>query len=266
MSRKKSRSGKKWWTPPYNYQAKRFKTKEEWTKSDDRAYAKAKRDGLIKASKQAKKQLRGPKGKFASTRPKKRAVASAAEQALAAGGIVGPAAPEVVWVEREHECAPPVFTGLHDKVAVPIEETRAQVAQIQRDIAEMKGKLRLASPQPTANPIETLAIINGPERPEGALGKLFDAARDNPLIAMAVVGAAIFVGYLMYRNYRRSHDDVGPSEPVVAELQIPIERPIGLPIAPRYGPSKPIEPPSNLNLPSAPAAFGSDKDGEGIFS
>jgi hypothetical protein len=199
MARKtksKGKSKKQLWTPPYNHAAKRFKSKEEWTKADWAAYRKAKREGRIAAAKQAKKQLRGPKGKFASKTPKKK---PAEVLAPAAAALVGPSE-SPVWVMEECQ---PTFTGLHDKVAVPIEETRLQVAQIQRDLAEMKGKLRLAPRQPSANPIETLAIINRTERPDGMLSKLLDSAKDNPLLALAAIAAAIFAGYMIYRNIRR---------------------------------------------------------------
>jgi hypothetical protein len=272
MPRKKTKTKKKLWTPPYNHAAKRFKTKDEWTKADWSAYRKAKREGRIAASKQAKKQLRGPKGKFAPKTPKKSKAAkegaAAAMQAAAAAAALADPSVETVWVEREHECPPcePEFPGLYTKVAQPLQMTSSQVAEIQKDIAEMKARLRLAPQRPAANPIETLAIVNRTERPEGVLSKLLDSAKDNPLLALAAIAAAIFAGYMLYRTMRQRGESQGGD--LVAGLQMPSEQPTGLPTGDeRYGTTKPgVEPPSNINLPNTEPAFGDDKDGEGIFS
>lgn len=268
MARKKStKSSTKWWTPPYNHEAKRFKSSEEWTKKDWSEYRKAKREGRIKATYQAKKQLRGPKGKFTSAKPRKELLARS-DRGKAHDGAVGGLTQfpvEPVWVEREHQCPPciPDFPDVSKKLVDPLTDIYRTVKESARDIEILKERSRIQ-----ANPIESLAIINRTSNSGGFLSKISDAAKENPLIAMALVGAAILFGYLMYKSYRRALEARASTETAVAELAIPreAERPsVSVPWSSTYIPSKP-DSPSNLNLPQSAPAFGDDKDSEGIFS
>lgn len=260
------------WTPPRDPKTGAFKPREQWTKSEERAYRKAQREGRIAAAKQAKKMPRGPHGRFTSPtgRTKK----------------AKPAAAGAPPVYVEHECPPcePEFPGLALRVAQPLATTAAQVAQIQSDIAEMKARLRLAPAQPQANPIETLAIVNGiGEREQTQMSKLWDSIKDNPLLAAAVVGAVVLVGYLMYRSWRSSQDQTGvptpESQPVTggvlsAQPAPPTEiRPADvIPKHPTYRVVQPtvgdmaMRPNVNVEQQELPGLEGADGDGDGIFS
>jgi hypothetical protein len=262
------------WTPPRDPQTGAFKPRDQWTKSEERAYRKAQREGRIAAAKQAKKMPRGPHGRFTSASGRKKTAKAASEH--------------TVYVEKEcPECdCKPVFPGLAAKVAEPLAMTTAQVAQIQTDIAEMKARLKLAPTQPQRNPIETLAIVNSVgERDQGQMSKLWESVRDNPLLAAAAVGAVILIGYLMYRSYRRSQDQTGipapAGQPVANGLVTPpggalpptAVRPADvIPKHPTYRLVQPtvgdmaMRPNVNVEQQELPGLEGVDGDGEGIFT
>jgi hypothetical protein len=268
MARKKT-----YWTPPRDPKTGAYKLREEWTKSEEKAYNKAKRDGLIRAAKQAAKMPRGPHGKFVSPtgKPSKKTKKSQGE----------------VYVETGHVCPPcePDFPGLALKVAQPLAMTTAQVAQIQQDIAEMKARLRLAPQQPTANPIETLAIVNAVgERDRGALDKLWESMKDNPLLAAAAVGVIVLVGYMMYRSWRRTQEQTGlpapAPQPIVGGLNTPsvmvptnVIRPAQ--VIPKHPTYRTVDSTmttamqmanTNIQQEPLPGLEGEDGDGDGIFA
>lgn len=267
---------KTYWTPPRDATTGAYKLREEWTKSEGRAYRKAKKEGMIKASKQSQKMPRGPHGKFVSPTGKP---SKSAKKVAAA-----PTAARPVYVEPTADvcgACPPVFPGLVERVAEPLATTTAQVAEIQHDIAEMKARLQLAPQQPVSNPLETLAIVNAVgQRDRGALDKLLDSVKDNPLLAAAAVGAAILISYLMYRSWRRTQEQTGVQEPAAPPVTGGI---VGRPMPPTATTVTPAQmipkhptyrivgstmERSNVNVEqqSLPGLDGTDGDGDGIFA
>lgn len=264
------------WTPPRDPKTGAFKPRDQWTKSEERAYKKAQREGRIAAAKQAKKMPRGPHGRFISTSGTTKRSKSAVTTAHPP-----PMAPPV-YVETECPPCEQDFPGLAARVAQPLAVTSAQVAQIQSDIAEMKARLRLAPAQPRANPIETLAIVNAVgERDQGQMSKLWDSIKENPLLAAAAVGAAILIGYLMYRSWQRSQGQTGVQtpepRPVIGGLQTPLPPTAIRPaeVIPKHPTYRIVQPTvgamsmrANVNVEQQelPGLEGSDGDAEGIFS
>jgi hypothetical protein len=202
---------KEMWVPPRGPDG-RWLPPEKWSKAEHRRFRKAVREGLVQAP------LAKPKKKPTKKKPKPKPRVEAADPAKIAREVgkevgkeiakamgereISPAEREILAVTPEWEmvegcppgCEGVIFPGLKERIADPLGELRAEVKDISQRAREIEKAVGKA-----ANPIEGLALINR----RRTLGDRFvgavDFLKDNPLLAIAGIGAVVIAAVLIYK-------------------------------------------------------------------
>jgi hypothetical protein len=213
------------WVPPRGPDGQ-FLPEEEWSKAEKKRFRKAQREGLLAGQPKAKPKKRKPRAKAVKAEAvdaaaiaravgkevgREVAKAMAAAEAEEEGPTVlygewpGEAPEERVKIQQRgmwelEECPPDcvVFPGLKEKIADPLADLRQQIATV----AQRAQAIEKAVSKKAANPIEGLALVNR----RRSLGDRFvgavDFLKDNPLLALVGIAAAVAAAVLIFRAVR----------------------------------------------------------------
>jgi hypothetical protein len=212
------------WVPPRGPDGQ-FLPEDQWSKAEKRRHRKAVREGLLAGRPKPKPKKRKPRAKTT-----KAEAVDAAEIARAVGKEVGKEVAKAMAAAAEaeeeeprllygewpgeppeervkiqpmweiEECPPDcvTFPGLKEKIADPLTELRQEIATI----AQRAQAIEKAVSKKAANPIEALALVNR----RRTLGDRFvgavDFFKDNPLLALAGIAAAVVAAVLVVRAIR----------------------------------------------------------------
>jgi hypothetical protein len=202
------------WVPPRGPDGQ-FLPEHAWSKAEKKRHRKAMREGLLAGGKQ--KPAPKPKKRKPRAKAVKAEAVDAAQIAREVGREVGRevakamagsalAEPEVIQVipqwEMDEPCPPgcegALFPGLKERIADPLGQLQSQVEEIGR----RAKAIETAVAKKAANPIEALALVNRRRTLGDRFVSTIDFLKDNPLLAIAGIGAAVVAAILIYRAVR----------------------------------------------------------------